>query len=354
MPVFQSATFRHPALGESTGFDYSRGLNPTRSVLEDTAAMLEHGKFGLGFATGMGAISTLIKIFKPGDHVIVSEDLYGGTYRLFNGFYKSYGFKFSYVDTSDFSKIEDAILPETRLLFIETPSNPMMKVTDIERCAEFIHKQSGFLAVDNTFLTPYLQNPMDFGADFVIHSGTKYLAGHNDTLCGLLIHSNDDLNAQLREIAMSEGAALSPFDSFLTIRGIKTLALRMKKHGENAAAAAHWLKAHPAVEKVFWTGFDNHPQAEISKKQALGHSGMVSFYVKDKETVSRLLRRVKLILFAESLGGVESLITYPIAQTHTAIPQEMREAAGINDRLVRLSLGIEDAKDIIADLEQAF
>ncbi|MDR0527268.1 MAG: PLP-dependent aspartate aminotransferase family protein [Spirochaetaceae bacterium] len=353
VPIFQSASFRHPALGESTGFDYSRGINPTRLVLEDTVALIEHGKYGLGFASGMGAVSALIKLFKPGSHIIVSSDLYGGTYRLFSEYYASYGFSFSFVDTSDFSKIEEAAKPETQLLFIETPSNPMMKVSDIERCAQFIHNRGGFLAVDNTFLTPYFQNPLDFGADFVLHSGTKYLEGHNDTLSGFIVHSNDEFKETLRTIQMSEGASLSPFDAFLTLRGIKTLALRMKKHEENAACICSWLKNHKAIEKVFWTGLKEHPQAELSKKQARGHSGMVSFYVKDPDMVPKILRKLKLILFAESLGGVESLITYPVVQTHTAIPQKMREDAGVNECLMRLSLGIEDSADLIFDLEQA-
>jgi cystathionine gamma-synthase len=353
VPIFQSATFRHPGLGQSTGFDYSRVSNPTRNALEKMIALLEGGKFGLAFSTGMGAISSLIKLFKPGDHIIVSEDLYGGTFRLFDSYYARYGFAFSWVDTSDFAKVEAAMCPQTRAIFIETPSNPMMKVSDIERCADLIHKQGGLLITDNTFCTPYFQNPLSLGSDIVIHSGSKYLEGHNDTLCGLIAHSNDALETALRDAQKSEGAVLSPFDSWLALRGIKTLSLRMEKHASNARAVALWLRAHPLVEKVFWTGFEDHPQFALSQKQARGHSGMISFYLKEQRLVGQLLQKVKLIMFAESLGGTESLVTYPLEQTHSAIPEKMRLAVGVNDRLVRLSVGIEDPHDIIADLAQA-
>jgi cystathionine gamma-synthase len=353
-PIYQSSTFRHPGLNQSTGFDYSRGINPTRSELEQTIALLENGKYGLAFATGMGAISTLIKLFQSGDHLVVSEDLYGGTYRLFHEYYARYGFSFSWVDTSDFSRIEAALRPETKALFIETPSNPMMKVTDIRRSAELIHGRQGFLIVDNTFLSPYFQNPLDLGADLVVHSGTKYLAGHNDTLSGFIAHSNPEFEEKLREIQKSEGASLAPFDAWLVLRGIKTLAIRMEKHEKNAFKIACWLREQPEVEKVFYPGFEDHPQYELSRSQARGFGGMISFYLKDAENVQLVLRQVSLILFAESLGGVESLITYPLVQTHGAIPEAMRLSAGVNDRLMRLSVGIEDPDDIIADLKKAF
>jgi cystathionine gamma-synthase len=352
-PVYQSSTFRHPGLGRSTGFDYSRTANPTRTELERTLALVEHGKYGLAFSTGMGAISCLVKIFKPGDHFVVSEDLYGGTYRLFNEYYRTYGFSFSWVDTSDFSKLEEALRPETRALFIETPSNPMMKVTDIRRAGALIHRQGGFLIVDNTFLSPYFQNPLDLGADLVVHSGTKYLGGHNDTLSGFIVHSRDELEEALRNVQKSEGATLAPFEAWLTLRGLKTLALRMERHEKNAAAVAAWLRGHERVEKVFYTGFEDHPQYRLSRSQARGNGGMISFYLKNPPDAEVLLRSVSLILFAESLGGVESLITYPLVQTHGAIPEAMRLSAGVNNRLMRLSAGIEDANDIIADLDQA-
>jgi cystathionine gamma-synthase len=354
VPIYQSSTFRHPGLGVSTGFDYSRVINPTRNELEKTLARIEGGTYGLAFSTGMGAISTLVKLFKPGDHLLVSEDLYGGTYRLFNDFYRHYGFSFSWIDTSDVDKLKSGIRPETAAIFIETPSNPMMKVTDIRLCAELIHKKGGLLVVDNTFLSPYFQNPLALGADIVIHSGTKYLAGHNDTLSGFLVHSRDDLEEPLRNIQKSEGATLSPFDSWLTLRGIKTLALRMERHEQNARKIARWLRGQELVEKVFYTGFEDHPQYKLSRSQARGNGGMISFYLKHSEDVAVILRSVSIILFAESLGGVESLITYPLVQTHSAIPEEMRLSAGVNDRLMRLSVGIEDADDLIADLDTAF
>ncbi|MDR1970500.1 MAG: PLP-dependent aspartate aminotransferase family protein [Treponema sp.] len=353
VPIYQSSTFRHPGLGESTGFDYSRGTNPTRTELEKTLARLEGGSYGLAFSSGMGAISAFIKLFKPGDHILVSEDLYGGTYRLFSEFYQQYGFSFSWIDTSDVDKLKAAMRDETKAVFIETPSNPMMKVTDIRLAAELIHRQGGILAVDNTFLSPYFQNPLSLGADLVVHSGTKYLGGHNDTLSGFLVHSRDDLEERLRNIQKSEGASLSPFDSWLTLRGIKTLALRMERHEQNGRSAAEFLRGHERVEKVFYTGFEDHPQYRLSQSQARGHGGMVSFYLKDPADVPIILRSVSLILFAESLGGVESLITYPLVQTHSAIPEEMRIAAGVNHRLMRLSVGIEKAGDIIADLDAA-
>jgi cystathionine gamma-synthase len=353
IPIYQSSTFRHPGLGQSTGYDYGRVVNPTRSELERTMALIEHGKYGLAFATGMGAISSLIKIFKPGDHFIVSEDLYGGTYRLFNDYYRLYGYSFSWIDTSDPERIAGALRPETRALFIETPSNPMMKVTDIRACAELIHRRGGLLIVDNTFLSPWFQNPLDLGADVVVHSGTKYLAGHNDTLSGFIVHSGEALEEPLRNVQKSEGASLAPFDAWLVLRGIKTLALRMERHEKNALPVALWLREHKRVEKVFYPGFEDHPQYELSKTQTRGSGGMVSFYVKNPADVAVVLKSLNLILFAESLGGVESLITYPLVQTHGAIPEAMRLSAGVNARLMRLSVGLEDPYDIIADLDQA-
>jgi len=360
-PIYQSSTFRHPALFESTGFDYSRGLNPTRLELEKTLALMEHGSFGLAFSSGMAAISSIIKLFSPGDHIIVSEDLYGGTFRLFNDFYAGYGYSFSWIDTSDIAAVRSALAPNTRGIFIETPSNPMMKVTDIRAMAELIHghtstdsgSRSGYLIVDNTFLSPYYQNPLDFGADFVLHSGTKYLGGHNDTLSGFIVHDKQELAERLRMIQMSEGASLGPFDAWLVLRGIKTLAVRMKTQSENARIVAEWLRANPKVEKVFYTGFPDHPQYELSCAQSRGFGGMISFYLKDAADAPKILKSIKLILFAESLGGVETLLTYPVEQTHRAIPEQMRLSAGVNNRLLRLSIGIENVNDILEDLEQA-
>jgi cystathionine gamma-synthase len=341
-------------LGETTGFDYSRGINPTRTELEKTIALLEHGKYGLAFATGMGAISSVIKLFKPGDHLIVSEDLYGGTYRLFSEYYGKYGFSFSWIDTSNTALVEASLKPNTRAVFIETPSNPMMKVTDIRRCADLIHSRGGILISDNTFLSPYFQNPLDCGSDLVVHSGTKYLAGHNDTLAGFIVHSRADLAEDLLNAQKSEGASLSPFDAWLTLRGIKTLSIRMERHEKNARRIAHWLREHKRVEKVFYAGFEDHPQYGLSRTQSRGFGGMISFYLRDAADVPKLLKNISIILFAESLGGVESLLTYPLVQTHGAIPEAMRLSAGVNEKLMRLSVGIEDADDLIADLDSAF
>ncbi|MDR1912461.1 MAG: PLP-dependent aspartate aminotransferase family protein [Helicobacteraceae bacterium] len=348
VPIYNCATFRHPELGVSTGYDYSRAINPTRSALEETIALLERGKSALAFATGMGAISAWIKLFMPKDHIIVSEDLYGGTYRLFSEYYEKYGFEFSWIDTSDTNKVKAALRANTKAIYIETPSNPMMKITDIRAMADLIHNRGGLLAVDNTFLTPYFQNPLDFGADFVLHSGSKYLSGHNDALCGFIIHSKDEYETPLRETQKSEGATLSPFDSWLCLRGLKTLAIRMERHQSNGRAIAEFLRDHSKVERVFYTGFE---KSEIV--QSRGHNGMISFYIKDPADVAKILKKVELILFAESLGGVESLITYPLVQTHGAIPEEMRLAAGVTDRLLRLSVGVENPQDIIADLKNA-
>ncbi|GMO62397.1 MAG: PLP-dependent aspartate aminotransferase family protein [Treponemataceae bacterium] len=354
MPIYQSATFRHPGLGQSTGFDYSRCVNPTRSELERTIALLEGGKHALAFASGMGAISALCKLYRTGDHLIVSEDLYGGTYRLFNDYYAHFGIEFSWVDTSDFAAVQKAMRPSrTKALFVETPSNPMMKVSDIRALSDLAHANGAHIIVDNTFLTPYFQTPLEHGADIVIHSGTKYLAGHNDTLAGFLVTDDDTFETKLRDAQKSEGATLGAFDSFLVLRGIKTLHLRMERHQENAFKTAEFLRGHKQIEKVFFTGFADHPQYDISKKQARGHSGMISFYLKDENMAAKVLANVKLVLFAESLGGTETLITYPLVQTHAAIPEAMRLSAGVNAKLMRLSMGIENAADLIADLDKA-
>jgi cystathionine gamma-synthase len=359
VPIYQSSTFRHPALFESTGFDYSRGLNPTRLELEKTIARLEKGAYGLAFSSGMAAISCLLKLFSPGDHVIVSEDLYGGTFRLFDGYYARYGISFSWVDTSDLDAVRRALTPATRAVFVETPSNPMMKVSDIRGLKGVLagtatRGRVPWLVVDNTFLSPYFQNPLELGADFVVHSGTKYLSGHNDTLSGFLVHNDDALEGILRVAQMSEGAALGPFDAWLVLRGLKTLAIRMRRQAENARVIAEWLRSHPKVERVFYVGFPDHPQYSLSTSQTRGFGSMISFYLQDPADAPRILERVRLILFAESLGGVETLITYPIEQTHKAIPEAMRLRSGVTDRLLRLSVGIENVKDLIEDLDRAF
>lgn len=352
-PIYQSATFRHPGLNQSTGYDYSRLQNPTREELENTIAALESGSFGFAFSTGMAAISSLIKLFSPGDHIIVSDDLYGGTYRLFEEIYKNYGLEFSYVDTSELENIKAAIRVNSRAVFIETPSNPMMKVADIRKISECTQKKEILLIVDNTFLTPYFQRPLELGADIVIHSGTKYLGGHNDTLAGLIVLNDPTLADKLKLVQKSEGAILSPFDSWLILRGIKTLGVRLEKQQENAMQIAEWLCRHKNVTKVYYIGLPGNAGYETVKAQASGFGAMISFEVRDRSLVEKVLERVRLVMFAESLGGVESLITYPALQTHAAIPQELREKIGVTDTLLRLSVGIEAVEDIIADLEQA-
>lgn len=353
VPIFQSATFAHPGVGQSTGFDYSRQQNPTREHLEQTLCALEEGTDALAFSTGMAAISALMELFAPGDHIIASDDLYGGSNRLFEHIAGKNGLSFSYADTASIQNILALISKDTKALFIETPSNPMMLVTDIAAAAEVCHVHGLLLIVDNTFLTPYLQKPLTLGADAVIHSGTKYLAGHNDTLAGFLVVKDNSLSQRLRFIYKTTGACLSPFDSWLTIRGIKTLAVRMERQQQTALMIANWLSAQPHVTNVYYTGLKNHPQLEASSKQARGFGAMLSFQVDSAATARRILENVSIIQYAESLGGVESLITYPMLQTHADLAPEVREKKGINDRLLRLSVGLEDPRDLMDDLKNA-
>lgn len=352
-PIYQSATFRHEGLNKSTGYDYSRTQNPTREELENTIAKLEGGKASLAFSCGMAAIDAVIRLFLPKEHLIISDDLYGGTYRLFEEIYKNYGIETSYVDTRNLQDIKNAIKPNTKAIFIETPSNPTMKVTDIEAVTA-IAKARGLLSiVDNTFLSPYFQKPLKLGADIVIHSGTKFLGGHNDTLAGLVIANREDIIERLRLVQRTTGAVLAPFDSWLLLRGIKTLAIRLEQQQQNALILANWLSSNKAVDKVYYPGLREHEGYEISLKQATGFGSMISFTVKSTETVKKVLETVKVIMFAESLGGVESLITYPYIQTHASIPEEKRERLGITDKLLRLSVGIENIEDLIEDLNKA-
>ena len=352
-PIYQSATFRHPGLHQTTGYDYSRLQNPTREELENTIACLEGGIAGFAFSSGMAAISTTMNLFAPGDHIIVSDDLYGGTYRLFEEICRKSGIEFSYVDTSNYSEIEGAIRENSRAFFIETPSNPMMKVADLRKISLLAKSAQMLLIVDNTFLTPYFQRPLELGADVVIHSGTKYLGGHNDTLAGFIVVNESKLSDRIKLLQKSIGAMLAPFDSWLILRGVKTLALRMQKQQENAMMIARWLLKHEKVEKVYYVGLPEHEGYEVSKSQATGFGAMISFCVRDEGMVEKVLERVRVIIFAESLGGVESLITYPMIQTHSAIPADIRERIGVTDKLLRLSVGVEAVEDIIADLEQA-
>lgn len=354
VPIYQSATFAHPGVGLSTGFDYSRLQNPTREHLENTIAKLEGGTDAMAFSTGMAAVAALMELFRPGDHIIASDDLYGGSHRLFHHISVKNGLSFDLVDTSDIAKTASLIRPETKAVFVETPTNPMMQVTDLAAVSALCKEHGLLLIVDNTFLTPYFQKPLELGADVVIHSGTKYLGGHNDTLAGFLVVSDTTLSERLRFIYKTTGACLSPFDSWLMIRGIKTLAVRMERQQENAMKIARWLSSHKKVKAVYYAGLPSHPQYEISKKQTSGFGAMISFETDCERTALDLLERVQVIKYAESLGGVESLITYPMLQTHADIPKEVREAKGINERLLRFSVGLESAADLISDLEQAF
>lgn len=354
-PIYQTATFAHPALGESTGYDYSRVQNPTRQQLEKTVAALEQGTDAVAFSTGMAAILAVMELFAPGDHIVTEADLYGGTPRLFHTVSESRGITFTTVNFSDgTAQVAAAIRPETKALYIETPTNPMMRVTDIRAAAELAHAHGALLIVDNTFLSPYLQNPLTLGADIVVHSGTKYLSGHNDTLAGFAVVKDAALAARLREISKTIGANLAPFDAWLLLRGIQTLAVRMDRAEENAMTLAQWLKTRPEVKRVIYPGLPEHPGHALMKQQARGFGAMLTFEVRDKREVPVLLKAVRLIRFAESLGGTESLLTYPITQTHADVPPEVLAANGLTDRILRLSVGIENINDLRTDLEQAF
>ena len=351
-PIYQTATYAHPAVGESTGFDYSRLQNPTRAQVEKVVCQLEGGVDAFALSTGMAAISLLMEIFSPGDHLVIDSDLYGGSIRLFDAVSAKNGIQFTRADCST-DDVESLFRAETKAVYLETPTNPMMHVTDIAALSAICKKHGILLIVDNTFLSPYFQNPLALGADIVVHSGTKYLSGHNDTLAGFLVTNRADIQERLRYLIKTTGAGLSPFDSWLVLRGIKTLALRMEKAQENALKIAHWLKTQPAVTKVLYPGLTEHPGHEIMKKQARGFGGMLTFDVKDEVTAKKVLGSVRLIQFAESLGGVESLITYPLTQTHAEVPEALRLKNGITGRTLRLSVGIENADDLIADLARA-
>ena len=352
-PIYQTATYAHPAVGQSTGYDYSRLQNPTREHLEKVVASLEGGIDALALSTGMAAITLMMELFKPGDHLIVESDLYGGSIRLFNNVSEKNGIEFSRVACSD-EDVESYVRDNTKAIYIETPTNPMMNVTDIGALAGIAKKHGLLLIVDNTFLSPYFQNPLKLGADIVIHSGTKYLGGHNDTLAGFIVTNDEEISEKLRFLIKTTGAGLSPFDSFLLERGIKTLGIRMERAQENAFALAEWLKKQDVVTKVIYPGLPEHPGHEIMKKQARGFGAMITFDLDTKEHAIALLEKVRMIKFAESLGGVETLITYPTTQTHADVPVEIREKNGITDSTLRLSVGIEDSKDLIAELEAVF
>lgn len=352
-PLYQSATFAHPAWGQSTGYCYSRCGNPTRLELENTVALLEGGKKCMAFSSGMAAITTLLKLLRSGDHVLVSDDLYGGTYRLFSNVYTKYGLEFDYVDLTDPQVLAASFKLNTKLVFLETPTNPTMKVADIAAVAQAAHERGALLAVDNTFLTMYFQKPFELGADVVVYSGTKYLCGHNDVLSGFLVLRDSHLIEPLFNATMSEGNQLSPFDSWLMLRSLKTLGVRLRQQEGNAKLICEALKANPHVTDVFYVGDPDHPDYELSRRQTTGFGAMISFKTDTHQRALDVLERTKLVLFAESLGGTESLVTYPLVQTHGSIPKPMLDKLGIDERLLRLSVGIEDVTDLIDDLNQA-
>lgn len=350
-PIYQTSTFKHLGLNNSTGYDYSRLQNPTREELEKTVALLECGKEGLAFSTGLAAITACIHLFKSGDHIILSEDLYGGTFRLFNDIYSIYGIESSFIDTTDLNKVKEAIKNNTKGILIETPSNPSMRITDIKEIIDIAQSNNLISIVDNTFLTSYYQKPLALGADIVVYSGTKYLGGHNDLLAGLAISNNDEIINKLRIIQKSTGATLSAFDSWLLLRGLKTLHIRMDRAQENAIKVARYLKENSNVEKVNYVGLEEHRGYLINKKQSQGFGSMISFIIKDREKVKEILEGLKIIRFAESLGGVETLITYPFTQTHADVPNDIKNRLGVNENLLRLSIGIENSEDLINDLK---
>lgn len=352
-PIYQTATYAHPGVGQSTGYDYSRLQNPTREQVGKVVASLENGVDALAFSSGMAAIATLMELFRPGDHIIADADLYGGSIRLFDNISEKNGISFTRIDfgTED---PEAYITENTKAIYFETPTNPMMNVTDIAKMSALAQKHGLLLLVDNTFLSPYFQNPLDLGADVVIHSGTKYLGGHNDTLAGFLVTARQDISEKLRFLIKTSGAGLAPFDSWLILRGIKTLAVRMEKAQQNAFLIAEWLLKQDAVTKVIYPGLPTHPGYEIMKKQSRGFGAMVTFEVKSEAFAKSILEKVRLIQFAESLGGVETLITYPVTQTHADVPKDILEKNGITTRVLRLSVGIEDGADLIGEFEEVF
>ena len=354
-PIFQTSTFVQEAPGVNMGYEYARSKNPTRSALERAFAEIENAKYGLAFGSGVAATDAVIRLLNPGDEVIASSDLYGGTYRLFSKVFERFGISFRYVDTSNATIVASAITAKTKMLWIETPTNPLMNITDIEAVAKIAKANNLILCVDNTFATPFLQNPLDLGADIVMHSATKYLGGHSDVIMGALMYNDDKLHEQLYFLQKSCGAVPGPFDCFLVLRGIKTLHVRMKQHNENGFIVAHFLRKHPKVEKVYWCGFEENENFAVAKKQMRGFGGMMSFTLKDEnpDNVKRVLTSTKVFSLAESLGGVESLINHPATMTHASIPREERLKVGLSDGLIRLSVGIEDAEDLVEDLKQA-
>jgi cystathionine gamma-lyase len=355
VPIYQTSTYTQEAPGQHKGYEYSRTANPTRTALEECVASLEGGDYGLAFASGLAATVATMSLLSPGDHVVAGDDLYGGTYRLFDKVLAhTGGLEFTYADTTDPEAVEKALRPETKLLWIETPTNPLLTLSDIALLSEMARERGAVVAVDNTFASPYFQRPLSLGADIVVHSTTKYMGGHSDVIGGAVVTSNPDFYERMKFYQNAAGGVPGPFDSWIVLRGLKTLAVRMRQHEENALAVAEFLQGHPEVETVSYPGLPNHPQHELAKRQMSGFSGMVSFTLKGgAEAAYAAVQKTEVFHFAESLGGVESLITHPATMTHAAIPREQREARGVTDGLMRLSVGIEDKEDLIADLDQA-
>lgn len=352
-PVYQTSTYVQPELGRHLGYEYARTQNPTREALEANVAALEGGRYGVAFASGLAAIDTVCKLFAAGDHVVSGEGVYGGTHRLFSRVVSRFGIEFSFVDSGDLDQIRDAVRPNTRWIHLETPTNPMMRLTDLRAAASIARDAGALLSVDNTFASPYNQQPLGLGADLVIHSTTKYLNGHSDMVGGLVVTSDDGLHERLRFLQNAAGAVPGPWDCWLALRGTKTLHLRMRAHNENGQRVAEWLEAHPKVERVYYPGLASHPQHELAVRQMKGFTGMISIELGSLERAKALVDGVRVFALAESLGGVESLIGHPAMMTHASVPADRRQAMGLSDGLVRLSCGVEDGDDLIADLEQA-
>ena len=353
VPVYQTSTYKQDGLGQTRGWEYSRTGNPTRDALEKLIADLEQGSYGFAFASGLAAINTVLSLFKAGDRLVISDNIYGGTFRILDNVFRNFGITYRIVDTSDLKAVEEAIDDEVKAVYIESPSNPLLTVTDIEAVAGIAHRAGRLLIVDNTFLTPYLQRPLALGADIVIHSGTKYLGGHSDTVSGLAAVKDKELADRLYYLQNAIGGVLGPWDSFLMIRGIKTLGVRMDRHVENAEKIARWLDGSGYADRVYFPGLESDPGYEVQRRQADGPGAMISFVLSEQYDYREFFRQLKLVTLAESLGGVESLVCHPATMTHAAIPADIRRKAGIADELIRLSVGIEDADDLIADLEQA-
>ena len=354
-PIYQTSTYVQDGVGNHKGYEYSRTLNPTRHALEKNLAAIENGKYGACFGSGLAAIDCVIKMLNPGDEVISTNDLYGGSYRIFKTIFEKYGIKFHFVNMQDPANVKALINENTKIIWVETPTNPMMNIIDIEAMAHLSKSCGAMLCVDNTFATPFLQSPLDLGADIVMHSVTKYLGGHSDVVMGALVTSDDAIAQEIYRIQNSSGAVTAPMDSFLVLRGIKTLHLRMERHCENGEKIAHFLLAHPKVDKVYWPGFPSHPNHDVAKKQMRGFGGMISFTLKGNllEDALAIVKNMHLFALAESLGGVESLVGHPATMTHASIPKEVRELSGVVDSLIRLSVGVEDVEDLIKDLSQA-